>query len=216
VKGGTNDDARLRKVLGESADARSLLFARGVILVEGGTELGSLPEWFGKSATAKKHGSPDVLNLDIFSVGGDNGYGTFVRFLHGLGVPWAIVCDGGILRFGGGKAQIFKQVINAGVTTQELRSAIDSSAVHKFTDIRDIGARHGIFTVATDWDSPAESIEAYIESVVPGQLAEAELIVGESKPRKGRHVATVTDCPTDINALYAQILEHLGMFDERL
>jgi hypothetical protein len=41
--------------------------------------------------------------------------------------------------------------------------------------------------------SPAESIEAYIESAVAGRLAEAEAIVDKSKPLKGRHVATVTD-----------------------
>jgi energy-coupling factor transporter ATP-binding protein EcfA2 len=215
AKGDAKDDARLRKVLGESADARSLLFARGVILVEGGTELGALPEWFGKSATAKKHGTPDALNVDIFSVDSDTGYGTSVRFLHGLGVPWAIVCDGGILRFGTGKSQVFKQVIDAGVTADELRNAIDGSETHTFTDIRNIGARHGIFTVATDWNSPAESIEAYIDSVVPGHLDAAEKIVGKSKPRKGRHVATDTDCPAEIDALYAQILEHLGVINPK-
>jgi energy-coupling factor transporter ATP-binding protein EcfA2 len=215
VNGSAKNDARLRKVLGESADARSLLFARGVILVEGGTELGALPEWFGKSATANDHGTPDALNLEIVSVDGDPNYGTFVRYLHGLGVPWTIVCDGGILRFGTGKSQVFKQVIDAGVTAKELRKAIDGPMTHTFTDIRDIGARHGIFTLAADWDSPAESVEAYIESVVPGQLAKAEAIVGRSKPRKGRHVATVTDCPMEIDALYAQILEHLGVIDPK-
>jgi hypothetical protein len=213
VNGGAKNDARLRKVLGESADARSLLFARGVILVEGGTELGALPEWFGKSATAGRHGAPDSLNVNIFSVDGDKGYGTFVRFLHGLGVPWVIVCDGGILRFSMGKSQVFKQVVDAGVNAEELRNAIAGSKTQTFTDIRDIGAHHGIFTLALDWNSPAEGVEAYIESVVPGQLAKAEAIVGQSKPRKGRHVATVTDCPMEVDVLYAQILEHLGVID---
>lgn len=213
VNGDTKDDARLRKVLGESADARSLLFARGVILVEGGTELGALPEWFGKSETADKHGTPDALNVAIVSVDGDPGYGTFVRFLHGLGVPLAIVCDGGIFRFGIGKPQIFKQVVDAGVSAEELRSVIDNSSAYKFTDIRDIGTRNGIFTVATDWDAPAEAIESYIEKVAPGKLAEAKAIVGKSKPRQGRHVATITDCPMEVNALYAKILEHLGVID---
>lgn len=191
----TSDESRLRKVLGESADARSLLFARGVILVEGGTELGALPQWFGKSASANRYGTPDALNVEFFSVDGDLGYRTFVRFLHGLGVPWVIVCDGGILQFGDRKSQVFKQVIDAGVTIEELRSTIEDSGKLMFADVREVGARHGIFTVATDWDAPMESFEAYIESVVPGKLAEAEAVVGKSKPRQGRHVATVTDCP---------------------
>jgi energy-coupling factor transporter ATP-binding protein EcfA2 len=215
AQGGSVDDARLRKVLGESADARALLFARGVVLVEGGTELGALPEWFGKSAMAQKLGTPDALNMDIFSVDGDLGYGTFVRFLHGLGVPWAIVCDGAIFRFGSGKQQIFEQVLNAGVTADELRAIVDSSATVSptFTDMRDVGARHGVFTVATDWVSPAESFEAYVQGVAPGQLDAAEKIVGKSKPRKGRHIATTIDCPEEIDALYARLLDRLGIND---
>jgi len=211
-QGGNADDARLRKVLGESADARALLFARGVVLVEGGTELGALPEWFAKSPIAQKLGTPDSLNVEIFSVDGDQGYGTFVRFLHGLGVPWAIVCDGGIFRLGAGKPQIFEQILKAGVAVDELRTGVDASATTpSFTEMRDLGARHGIFTVATDWNAPAEGFEAFVESVAPAQLDAAEAIVGRSKPRKGRHVAATTDCPAEINALYAQLLTHLGM-----
>jgi hypothetical protein len=214
VKGGSNEDSRLRKVLGESADARALLFARGVILVEGGTELGALPEWFSKSATALKRGTPDALNVDVFSVDGDTGYGTFVRFLHGLGVPWAILCDGAIFRFPR-KSNIFEQVLNAGVTADELGATVAASpnASQTFADMRDIGARHGIFTVATDWDTPAESFEAYIESVAPAQLDAAETIVGKSKPRKGRHVASAIACPPAIDALYARLLNRLGIGD---
>ncbi len=216
AQGASADDARLRKVLGESADARALLFARGVVLVEGGTELGALPEWFAKSATAQTLGTPDALNVDIFSVDGDTGYGTFVRFLHGLGVPWAIACDGGIFRFGSGKPQIFEQVLNAGVTADELRTMVDASATTSptFADMREVGARHGIFTVAKDWDSPAESFEAYVESVAPEQLDAAEAIVGKSKPRKGRHVATTIDCPAEIDTLYARLLDRLADPDE--
>lgn len=70
------DSARLRKALGESADARALLFARGVVLMEGGTQLGALREWFGKSPTAQRLGTPDALNLVIFSVDGDPNFGT--------------------------------------------------------------------------------------------------------------------------------------------
>jgi predicted ATP-dependent endonuclease of OLD family len=103
VTGGERDTARIRKALGESADARALLFARGVVLVEGGTELGALPEWFRKSVTAARLGTPDALNVVIFSVDGDSTFGTFTGFLQAFGVPWAIVCDGSVYRFGTGK-----------------------------------------------------------------------------------------------------------------
>jgi hypothetical protein len=37
--------------------------------------------------------------------------------------------------------------------------------------------------------------------------------LGKSKPRKGRHVATAIDCPQDIDALYAGLLNRLEIRD---
>jgi OLD-like protein len=205
--------ARLLKALGESADARALLFARGVVLVEGGTELGALPEWFGKSQTAQQLGTPDTLNVAIFSVDGDTSFGTFVTYLHALGIRWAIVCDGAIYKFGAGKKQIFEQVISGGVEDQRLQQAVDQGIIvapPSFAELRDVGEGSGIFTLAEDWDSPAEGFEAYVESIAPGLLAEAATVVGRSKPRQGRHAASATDCPPGIDALYAKLLHHLG------
>jgi len=82
-------------------------------LLEGGTELGALPEWFGKSPTAERLGTPDALSVVILSVDGDPNFGTFTAFLHAFGVPWAIVCDGSLYRFGTRKRQIFEQVLSA-------------------------------------------------------------------------------------------------------
>lgn len=205
--------ARLLKALGESADARALLFARGVVLVEGGTELGALPEWFGKSQTAQRLGTPDALNIAIFSVDGDTSFGTFVAFLHALGIRWAIVCDGSVYKFGTGKKQIFEQVASAGVEDQRLRQAVDQGATGStasFGELRDAGEDCGIFTLAEDWDSPAESFEAFVESIAPALLTEAATVVGRSKPRQGRYAATATDCPPGVDALYAKLLHHLG------
>jgi energy-coupling factor transporter ATP-binding protein EcfA2 len=204
--------ARLRKALGESADARALLFARGVVLVEGGTELGALPEWFSKSPTAKRHGTPDALNVVIFSVDGDSNFGTFVGYLHALGVPWAIVCDGSVYRFGGRKRQIFDQILQGGVDDSALREAMQQAAAGRdadFAGLRKLGEGSGIFTLANSWDPPAESFEAYIESVAKGRLASAKKIVGSSKPRQGQHVASATRCPSNVNTLYDKLLHQL-------
>ncbi len=207
-----SDGGRLQKVLAASADARALLFAHGVVLVEGDTELGALPEWFAKSTTATEHGTPDALNLAVFSVGGDTSFGTFVRYLHGLGVTWAIVCDGSIFRFGTRKAQVFEQLVKAGVADQDLGAIVASPpASLTFADARAIGMRHGVLTTASDWDGPAESFEAFMDNVAPGQLEAAEEDFGKSKPRKARHVAMSTDCPGEINSLYASILGRFGI-----
>jgi len=204
-------DGRLQKALGESADARALLFAHGVVLVEGNTEHGALPEWFGKSQTAKRRGTPEALNTVIFSVDGDAGFGAFVRYLHVLDIPWAIVCDGAILRFGTAKPQIFEQILKADAHDDELRSVVCGVTDDlSFADVRDIGARHGVFTVASTWDPPGEAFEAYVEAAVPGQLTAAAAVVGKSKPRLGRHVAAMTECPAEIDKLYGLILDRLG------
>jgi hypothetical protein len=211
-----DDEGRLQSALGESADARGLLFAQGVVLVEGQTELGALPEWFAKGATAADRGTPDSRNVVVFSVDGDNSFGTFVRYLHGLGVPWVIVCDGAVLQFGSSNTQIFKQVLKAGAEVRQLRALVEDGRAKglSFTDVRDAGARHGIFTMARTWDAPDERFEAYIESAVPGELAAAEAMVGKSKPRIGRHVASVTACPDGIDELYGLILDHIEGWHE--
>jgi energy-coupling factor transporter ATP-binding protein EcfA2 len=214
ASGGEPGSARLRKALGESADARALLFARGVVLVEGGTELGALPEWFGKSVTAERFGAPDALNVVIFSVDGDRSFGTFIAFLHAFGVPWAIVCDGSVYRFGTGKRQIFEQVLGAGIDDSDLRKAVDQAAAGDpagFGELRDLGENSGIFTLAESWDAPAEGFEAYLATAAPGQLADAAKMVGNSKPRQGRHVASATECPDTIEVLYGKILCRLGV-----
>jgi predicted ATP-dependent endonuclease of OLD family len=47
----TKDEiSRITREFSLSADAISFLFARGVVLVEGETELGALPLWFGDCA----------------------------------------------------------------------------------------------------------------------------------------------------------------------
>lgn len=211
---GEPNSARLRKALGESADARALLFARGVVLVEGGTELGALPEWFGKSPTAERLGTPDALNVVIFSVDGDASFGTFTGFLHAFGVPWAIVCDGSVYRFATGKRQIFDQLLSAGVDDSDLQKAVDQGAAGEsagFGELRDLAENSGIFTLAEGWDPSDESFEAYLDTAAPGQLADAAKIVGRSKPRQGRHVASATECPDAINALYGKLLRRLGV-----
>ena len=209
-----SDSAPLRKALGESADARALLFARGIVLVEGGTELGALPEWFSKSMTAERLGTPDALNVVIFSVDGDSSFGTFTAFLHAFGVPWAIVCDGLVYRFGTGRRQIFEQVLGAGIDDSDLSKAVDQAAAGEpasFGELRDLGEESGIFTLAETWDASAEGFEAFLATVAPGQLADAGRIVGNSKPRQGRHVASVTECPDAVDALYGKILRRLGV-----
>lgn len=205
---------QLGKVLCESADARALLFARGVILVEGDTELGALPEWFAKSATAAHAGAPDALNVAIYSVDGDAGFQIFVALLHSLGIPWTIVCDGFVYRFGQRTKQIFEQVLDAGAGTASIRNVVDQARAGdtpSFAELRSIGEACGIFTLAQGSNASDESFETYIETISPGSLAASASVVGRSKPRQGRYVAAATDCPSEVDSLYAKLLNHLAI-----
>ncbi|MEA2299548.1 MAG: hypothetical protein QOH12_3919 [Solirubrobacteraceae bacterium] len=76
-----------------------------------------------------------------------------------------------------------------------------------FDTLREIGRRHGIFTLASAAKPPNEGIEAFIESVAPGELTRASQIVGNSKPRKGRHVAATTESRAAVDALYTGVLD---------
>jgi putative ATP-dependent endonuclease of OLD family len=64
-----------------------MLFARGVILVEGDAERFLVPEF------AKMMGTPlDPLGITVCSVGGTN-FRPYAKFLVALGIPFAIVTD---------------------------------------------------------------------------------------------------------------------------
>lgn len=217
----------LVKELNWSADARGLLFASGVILTEGPTELAALPTWFAASKTAEGHRSPDDLHLAFYTVGGDQSFRPFLAYLDRFGVPWGVVCDGGAFRFDV-HSHIFEQVLSAGIDDAGLREYVESEDLGsksqgdmdqaQFDAMKDFGRSHGIFTLAPGWDrrtEPAgdrESFEGFVRS--QSQLAAAaEVASGEapkSKPRAGRILAEATPCPPQVDELYEAILEWLG------
>jgi hypothetical protein len=77
-----------------SAEPWSLLFAAGVLLVEGQTEVGALPIWFDKIAQEEGKRSWAARDLVIFSVDGHKNFRSWARFLHHYRVPFAVCCDG--------------------------------------------------------------------------------------------------------------------------
>ncbi len=66
--------SRWLQILAGSADARAMVFAKGVVLVEGDTELGAFEQWFQQCPTAQEAGTPDARNLVLLSVDGDCGF----------------------------------------------------------------------------------------------------------------------------------------------
>jgi hypothetical protein len=212
-----------------SVDAVSLLFARGVVLVEGETELGALPLWFRNCSAQMGCKPPGELDIGFWSVGGDRNFQTYVAALNALAIPWVLICDGAafdVEKRQGSNPHIFDQVLKAGVDAPALRLFLDRLTTGKrkrvmnkrmLTDERKLGSEYGIFTLAVGWktaDKTAgtpndESFEAFIDAVAPGLLDQAKAEVGESKVRRGRWLGANAPWPQQVGDLYRQLVTTL-------
>ncbi len=87
-----------------------------------------------------------------------------------------------------------------------------------FAEERELGAQHGIFTLAVGWktaDKAAgtpndESFEAFVNAAMPGELEKAKAEVGDSKVRQGRWLGSTTQCPQEVSDLYGELVAALG------
>jgi energy-coupling factor transporter ATP-binding protein EcfA2 len=212
--------SKLTRIFSLSADARSLLFCRGAVLVSGETELGAMPTWCSKSQVAKDRGAPQDLDIAFYSVGGDAGFGTVIGALHAFGIPWALVCDGqsfDVEEHWG--THVFRQIHAAGIDVADLNGFTEKGnsaetprpmTQELWEEQLGLAGPLGVFTLATSWSGAGESFEGFVERVAPGKLAEAGAEVGTtSKIRKGRWVAQGTDCPAEVSDLYKRLLESL-------
>jgi hypothetical protein len=201
------EQQRMVRWLSELTEVRAFLFARGVILVEGGTEYGALSTWFAKSAEASGRQGPEDLNLLLFDVGGDQKFRPFITVLNAFGIPWGVVCDGKVFRDrqerGSAKASIFRQMIDAGVDAGVHCLAETES----FAEAKSVGASNGVFTLASGFD---EENESYLRRKFPEEFEKAGL-EWRSKVMVGRAIAQQAACPPEVDELYARILERLGV-----
>lgn len=224
-----DDVSRITREFALSADAVSLLFARGVVLVEGETELGALPEWFTRHAHSTACKSPAELDLAFWSVGGDSNFRTYLTVLRALGIPWVVICDGAAFDVEKRQARnphIFDQVLKAGISSpglarfmQRLETGKRKRVMNRrmFTDERKLAAQAGIFTLAHGWTTASktsktpgdESFEAFVEGAAPGKLHQAAEEAGDSKVRKGRWLATTVACPPEVADLYDKLTTEL-------
>jgi hypothetical protein len=211
------DVSKITQYFALSADARALLFSRGVVIASGETEQGALPIWCAKSKAAEELGTPAAKDIAFYSTPGDSGFRTILSVLHGFGIPWVVVCDGKSFDIETNWCNhIFRQIEQAGIDIPELKQFIGHASkggkqtrcmTQALWDKQvDLGTRHGVFTLTTSWTGDAEGFEGFIEGAAPGKLAEARAEVGSSKIRKGRWVAQQTDCPEEVDDLYRQIV----------
>ncbi|MER7589693.1 AAA family ATPase [Micromonospora sp. NPDC127501] len=184
-----------------SAEVRSLLFAAGVVLFEGPTDLAAVGRWLDRSVTGVRGPlpTPDERNLTFLSVDGQNGFGALASLANQLGVPWVIVADGPALRPGSIMA---KQLAKLG-------KAVPQSG-EKLTDVRAQWAAEGVFSLADDFGddgSKAGEIEAFLSRLDAQTLARVRKDVGTLKGvRVGAAFADAVSAPQEVVALWADIL----------
>lgn len=179
-------ESKLEQELATSSDVGGLLFATAVILVEGDTEVATLPEWFPAISGGK---SFEDLDIALYSVGSKTNFGFYIRFLEAFGVPWSVFCDGDAL-----------------TTNNSLWSALSSSnastTVMSFDQLKTTAEALGIFTpndsAADDFELIPE-VKAYIKDP-------ANNLPSRSRVRDGRQIGQNIPCPPSIEAVLRHIV----------
>src|SRR5258708_15585073 len=189
--------SRLENELRLSTDARAMLFSRGVILVEGGTEQGALPAWL-----EKRFGSPlendDIL---VYSVNGDDNFGIFIHFLHQFHISWAIVCDGKVIgdRIASKTAsRIVRQLKQA-----EIPHLPDCNG-KDFSQLCQELEACGVCTHSEDVDDEIEKLPVIVD-----HQGEVPTYIGNSKIRQAHYIATHYNCPDEIAHLLEKAISHI-------
>jgi hypothetical protein len=184
--------ATLQKELRRSSDARGLLFSSGVILVEGETELGALPLWF-----EKRFGEwLEEFEITFYSVGGDPGFGTFVKFLKEFAVPLAIFCDRPVI-YDKNPSRISRQLRAAGI------DALDDTSLDE-AGRASMLAEYGVFCPLDSSQKEFDDLE-----LIRNHRDEAYAEVGSSKVRIGRFIAENYDCPEAVAAILERTKNYL-------
>jgi hypothetical protein len=191
-----------------SAEVRSLLFARAVILCEGQTEVGALPRWWNR-ARATGLPDPSTANVSFVSVYGHSGYGRFMRFLDAFAIPWAIVADGPALRIG--------QKLSVDLKEQgHWPKHPEPDNADDFGQWRDFWEHIGVFTLAKqfgDDGSKGGELEALLQQIDPNLLGLAMKESGGSKSRAGAYFAAAhPEPPAAILDICKKITQHLKLW----
>jgi energy-coupling factor transporter ATP-binding protein EcfA2 len=208
---------RWRQIVAGSTDSRAALFARGVVLLEGETDLGAFRYWFSLPAFADgSDQTANARNVLLLSVGGDKNFGAYVGYLQAFAIPWVIICDGPVLS-PEREVSLISQLEGAGATLDPKPPAAAFEAWKAFW------AEHGVFTVADrfggvkdDHDKSGE-IEAFFERTDAALWQEVSSRHQKSKTRAGFAFAEEIDLERhpeareELQRLWSAVIEHLGV-----
>jgi energy-coupling factor transporter ATP-binding protein EcfA2 len=190
--------SKIEKELNKSSDLAGLLFADGVILVEGETEIGALNEWFPKSAIGQGKAFSD-LNLVLYWVGGKPNLPFHIYFLSEFGVPWVVICDGDALPVDKDRnCQLWEALRDL----KRIENIPDTAA--SFDELKVLAAESGVYTANT---SATEKFED-----IPGvkEFKNNNYVPGDGKVRQGRYIAARISCPGEVEEILRLALQRLG------
>jgi len=190
---------KLEKELNKSSDLAGLLFADGVILVEGETEIGALSEWFPKSSAGQGKTFAD-LNLALCWVGGKTNFPFYMHFLSELGVPWVAICDGDVL-----PPNENRPLWNALKDLKRIGDADDAfNTAVSFEELKALAEKAGVYTANTTPTGKFEDIPD-IKNYTSNNT-----VLGDGKVQRGRYIAAQISCPKEVEEMLRLALQRLG------
>lgn len=178
---------------GRSPNWPSLLFSTIVLLVDGETELGALPEWYQRIY----HEPVESLGVSILSIGGKNNLWATVQDLDNLGIPWMALIDGDSLHKGSGN--IWTELKKTGrinnETANRFRRMQTSVQVQKLQE----------FDIYVMGQTQKDNFETVLKSENPDIKMPTNF--NNSKVISGRWWAQNVNCPQIVQEVFNQIRE---------
>lgn len=201
------DEQRRLPQLLRRGDVRALLFASGVVLCEGDTEVGALSTWWSVAYWQDMQlPAPDAVDVVLVDAGGDAAFRGYTDLLDVFGVPWVIVCDGPALKPERG---LSKQYVNHPRFTA-LQTAPPAGS---FGEQAEWWRCRGVYSFAdcsgTDGTRAGE-FERYLEQLDHDRFQEASKRYPRSKVRQAEWFAAEKPCPPRAADLWRDALTRLG------
>jgi predicted ATP-dependent endonuclease of OLD family len=189
---------KLENELRTSSDIAGLLFANGILLVEGPTEIGAFSQWFSLSSVSQGKTFAD-LNIILHAMNGKSEIPFYFRFLTAFGVPWSIICDGDALSPPNRSPndKLWKVLKELQLLPELPRDTVS------FEELKAQAENAGIYTYNTSTLVKFETIPEVknfldVEWTPPGKTA-----------YKGRYIATHLPCPPLVEEIFQKSMTRL-------
>ncbi len=203
VDANREQEGKLWQLFLGSTDTRGLLFAAGVVLCEGATEVGALSQWLSAMPDGN---TPEERNVVFFDVGGDERFGFYVDYLNAFGIPWAIVCDSKVMN--PAKTRSIHRQLGIPVARRRNGPRAGTFDRRAFARQRKRLEPYGVFTLVKE---PDAEIETFLGSLNPEQWRKAGRSEGQNKIRRARVFASEVPCPREVAALWKKVTLRLHL-----